>query len=237
MFPKWFNRARRSASQRFDQATLRGRSWFPSAPPNDWSGQASPAVLTVNYNTTEALKLMLLTLSQQSAAKRLARVVLVDQCSRDDPEGFLPRLAATCPRILLITRRWRLHHAPGMRAGQRALARSEQDQPAFSGANVLLYLDRSSKSAMRPIALPSPVTVGSGPRRQPSRRWRASLAWGQGAARPCSVTLGAFAAFVRQGSKNWPACRVSASNWLREFLMRCTRKAGGEALLFEIIAR
>ncbi|NRB70693.1 MAG: glycosyltransferase [Xanthomonadales bacterium] len=128
-------------SQRLDQAAIRARSWFPTAPPTAWSGHASPAVLTVNYNTTEALKLMLLTLSQQSAAKRIARVVVIDQCSRDDPEGFLPQLAATCPRILLITRRWRLHHAPGMRAGQRALARSEQDQPAFPGANLLLYVD------------------------------------------------------------------------------------------------
>jgi hypothetical protein len=79
-----FDRARRRLEERIDQAWT--MSWHKfkrqrMGPPFD--GEPRFALISVNYSTTRYLKLMLLTLAEQSSLQLLKRIILVDNCSRD----------------------------------------------------------------------------------------------------------------------------------------------------------
>ena len=89
-----FDRARRQIEERVDQAWT--MSWHKfkrkrMGPPFD--GEPRFALITVNYSTTRYLKLMLLTLAEQSSLKLLKRIILVDNGSRDGGSSFLRELA------------------------------------------------------------------------------------------------------------------------------------------------
>ena len=90
--------------------------------------------MTVNRSTTRYLKLMLLTLAEQEELGIVRRLVIVDNGSRDGGAGFLGSLAAAVPRFELVTNRWFLNHARGMRSGVRTLAHAERNEASTATA-------------------------------------------------------------------------------------------------------
>lgn len=131
---------RRHGAQALDQVA--GSVWNrvgprPGATPV--GGDPRLALITVNFSTTRYLKLMLLTLAEQDDLGLLHRIVVVDNGSRDGGPAFLDRLADQVPRVHVVHRRHRLWHAPGMRAGVRALDRI--DRAAAHSTNLLLFCD------------------------------------------------------------------------------------------------
>jgi hypothetical protein len=137
--PNWL---RRHAEQRVDQAWTLARSRLERATPvAPFDGDPRFALLTVNFSTTRYLKLMLLTLTNQSALSRVQRIIIVDNRSRDGGIRFLRALARRVDRVHLTEHRHFLNHARGMRACVRALDRVEGDDPGGAPANLLLFCD------------------------------------------------------------------------------------------------
>jgi glycosyltransferase involved in cell wall biosynthesis len=136
-----FDRARRRIEERIDQAwTKLAHVQAPKfGPPFD--GEPRFALITANYSTTRYLKLMLLTLAEQSALQLLKRIILVDNCSRDGGLSFLRELAERTHRISIVENRWFLNHARGMRRGLRLLDMIEADAAATDSANIVLSCD------------------------------------------------------------------------------------------------
>ena len=136
-----FDRARRPIEERIDQAWAMSRHKFKRqtlGPPFD--GDPRFALITVNYSTTRYLKLMLLTLAEQSSLQLLKRIILVDNCSRDGGSSFLRELAEQVNIISVVHNRWFLNHARGMRRGLRLLDLVEADE-ATDSANIVLSCD------------------------------------------------------------------------------------------------
>jgi glycosyltransferase involved in cell wall biosynthesis len=106
-----------------------------------FDGEPRFALITVNYSTTRYLKLMLLTLAEQSSPQLLKRIILVDNRSRDGGPSFIRELAERTNRISLVENRWFLNHARGMRRGLRLLDMVEADLPATDSANIVLSCD------------------------------------------------------------------------------------------------
>ncbi len=106
-----------------------------------WNGKVRFALLTVNYNTTHYLKLMMATLLDQERIDLVSQVVIVDQDSRDGATGFLERINDDCARVTVVKRKRWLHHAPGMRNAISALDRAERSIDAANRATVLLHID------------------------------------------------------------------------------------------------
>lgn len=103
-------------------------------------GRARFALVTVNFSTTRYVKLLLLTLcEQESLPDRLARIVIVDNGSKDGGADFLRSLDSAVPGVSLVFRAHWLHHGAAMRAGVRALDRS--DAADVQPANVILFSD------------------------------------------------------------------------------------------------
>ena len=105
-------------------------------PPFD--GEPRFALITVNYSTTRYLKLMLLTLAEQSSLKLLKRIILVDNDLRDGGSSFLRELAERINIISVVHNRWFLNHARGMRSGLRLLDLVEAEAAATESANIVL---------------------------------------------------------------------------------------------------
>jgi len=140
--PDGVNRLRRHAEQRLDQAWTLARSKLErAAPVARFDGDPRFALLTVNFSTTRYLKLMLLTLADQSALSRVQRIVIVDNRSRDGGIRFLRALARRIDRVHLTEHRHFLNHARGMRSCVRTLDRVEAKDPGVLPANVLLFCD------------------------------------------------------------------------------------------------
>lgn len=103
--------------------------WAPTAKkvrcvprhPHDPDADPRVALITVNFSTTQYLKLMLATFAEQSALDLVSQVVVVDNGSRDGGPEFLRTLAAQVERIAFVERRRFPSHAHGMRAGARAV--------------------------------------------------------------------------------------------------------------------
>lgn len=128
--------------ERVDQAWALGRKRAASA--NDVSGfDGDPrfAIVTVNFSTTRFLKLMLLTLSEQTGLERVRNVIIVDNASRDGGVSFVRALAARAKRIALVENRLLLSHARGMRRGLRFLDETDAAEPADQRANLVLSID------------------------------------------------------------------------------------------------
>jgi GT2 family glycosyltransferase len=66
-----------------------------------FNGEPRFALITVNYSTTRYLKLMLLTLTEQSSLQLLTNIVLIDNNSRDGGQRFLRKLAERTNRIAI----------------------------------------------------------------------------------------------------------------------------------------
>lgn len=136
------NAARRHVEQRVDQAwvlgahRLRGLARRALRRPAETNGPPLDdpriGIVTVNASTTRYLKLMLCTLVEQHDLDRVARVVVVDNGSRDGGREFLRAMAACVPRVDLVEHRCFVNHARGLRAGVRSL-------PA--DANLVLFCD------------------------------------------------------------------------------------------------
>jgi hypothetical protein len=136
------NRLRRYLEQRIDQAWTLAR-WrlehVGPVPPFD--GEPRFALLTVNFSTTRYLKLMLLSLTEQSALPQVHRIIIVDNRSRDGGVPFLRALAGRVDRVHLAEHSHFLNHARGMRACIRTLDRVETAGPAETPSNLLLFCD------------------------------------------------------------------------------------------------
>ena len=79
------------------------------------------ALVTVNFSTTRYLKLMLATLSDQTALGLLSQLVIVDNGSRDGGVEFLRTLGDAIERATIVERHRFPTHAHGMRAGAAAV--------------------------------------------------------------------------------------------------------------------
>jgi hypothetical protein len=141
------NRIRRHLEERCDQLVTLAR-WKlqarrPAAPEVafDGPGQARFALLTVNRSTTRYLKLMLLTLCEQTRLDRIYRIIVCDNGSRDGGKEFLRRLAQACPRILLVELQRGTSHARGMRHAIAALRTAEAAVAPPRRANIWLFCD------------------------------------------------------------------------------------------------
>jgi hypothetical protein len=135
-------RLRRALEQRVDQGwALAWQRLGPAREVPGFDGDPRFAVVTVNFSTTAFLKLMLLTLSEQSARDRVRRVVVVDNASRDGGIAFLRALARRAPRISLVENRILLNHARGMRRGLRFLDELDAGDPVGERANLILSVD------------------------------------------------------------------------------------------------
>ena len=137
---------RRHVAMRCDQACVLarhylGRAIHLSSDAEPFDGEVRIALVVVNFSTTRFLKLMLLTLAEQSAAERVRRIVIVDNGSAPGDVAFLRRLQARLPNVELVERHHLLNHARGMRAGVRRLDIVERDTPGGDPANVLLFCD------------------------------------------------------------------------------------------------
>jgi hypothetical protein len=86
-----------------------------------FDGDPRFAIVTVNFSTTRFLKLLLLTLTEQTELALVQRIVIVDNASRDGGAAFGRALAARVPRVHLVENRRFTTHAHGMRLGLRAL--------------------------------------------------------------------------------------------------------------------
>ncbi|MEH6590519.1 MAG: hypothetical protein V7746_09695 [Halioglobus sp.] len=106
-----------------------------------FDGTARFGLVTVNFSTTDYLKLMLLTLVEQRDLKRISRIVLVDNCSRDGGREFCRLVADACPNVHLVENRFWTNHARGLRSGVSELVRLEKDIPAEQKSNVFLACD------------------------------------------------------------------------------------------------
>jgi hypothetical protein len=136
------NRLRRHLEQRVDQAWTLARSRLEhtrSVAPFD--GDPRFALLTVNFSTTRYLKLMLLTLTDQSALAHVHRIIIVDNRSRDRGVPFLRALARRVDRVHLAEHRHFLNHARGMRSCVATLDRVEAEDPMVTPSNLLLFCD------------------------------------------------------------------------------------------------
>ena len=136
------DQVRRRIEERVDQTWALGRKRL--AGPREvapFDGDVRFALVTVNFSTTRFLKMMLLTLSEQSALTKLRSVVIVDNASRDGGATFARQLAARCARVLVAEQRLVLTHARGMRAGLRALEATERSVSDASRSNVALFCD------------------------------------------------------------------------------------------------
>jgi hypothetical protein len=130
------DRVRRAVAERVDQglALARHRLASPRATP-PYDGDPRFAVITVNFSTSRLLKLMLLTLGEQTVLDRVRRVVIVDNASRDDGPPFLRALAARARRVELVENHLFLTHARGMRTGLRLLDQVDRE------ANLVVSID------------------------------------------------------------------------------------------------
>ncbi|HEY0714050.1 MAG TPA: hypothetical protein VGF45_15325, partial [Polyangia bacterium] len=138
----WINRVRRRLEERVDQAvTLAG--WKLRRPPSEpaFDGDARFALLTVNRSTTRYLKLLLLTLLEQTDLARIGRIIVCDNGSKDGGDSFLRRLTAATPKVVGVFRHHGLSHARGMRAALAARTRNETERPGHARTNVLLFCD------------------------------------------------------------------------------------------------
>jgi hypothetical protein len=140
--PDGVNRLRRQLEQRGDQVWTLARSKLErGASVAPFDGDPRFALLTVNFSTTRYLKLMLLTLTDQSALSRVKRIIIVDNRSRDGGVPFLRALAHRVDRVHLREHRSFLNHARGMRSSARALDRIERAEQAVPPSNLLLFCD------------------------------------------------------------------------------------------------
>ncbi len=136
------NRLRRHGQMWTDQAlTLARRRLSPPRAVEPFDGDPRLALVTVNFATLHYLQLMLLTLGEQDARSRIDPLVIVHHRSREGGDDFLRALAARVPRVHVVVRRRGRSHAPGIRAGIRALGRVERGTPPERRANVLLFCD------------------------------------------------------------------------------------------------
>jgi hypothetical protein len=136
------DQVRRALEQRADQAWALARQRVrPVREAPGFDGDPRFAVVTVNFSTTAFLKLMLLTLSEQSALDRVRHVVVVDNASRDGGIAFLRTLAHRAQRISLVENRVLLNHARGMRRGLRFLDELDVGESVDQQANLVLSID------------------------------------------------------------------------------------------------
>jgi len=106
-----------------------------------FDGRPRIALVTVNFSTTRYLKLMLITLGQQSDLGRIHRLVIVDNDSRDGGLPFLRELAKRTERVHLVEHRMFPNHARGLRSGLATLEQVERSAMPKERTNIILACD------------------------------------------------------------------------------------------------
>ena len=136
------NAIRRHAAMRADQAwTLCRWKLGGSVPIEPFDGDPRFALVTVNFSTTRFLKLMLVTLAEQTDLHRIHRLVIVDNDSRDGGRPFLRELDRRVQRVHLLERRVFANHASGLRAGISVLDEVERSAGSDERTNIVLACD------------------------------------------------------------------------------------------------
>lgn len=137
-----FDRVRRHLEERIDQAWALAWSQIKRRrTPEPFDGDPRFALITVNRSTTRYLKLMLLTLAEQSALRSLKRIIIVDNDSRDGGDRFLHDLAARIERVSVLRNRFFLSHARGMRRGLDHLDALDASVAEEERANIVISCD------------------------------------------------------------------------------------------------
>ena len=133
---------RRHVDMLADQAWTLGRWKLTRARGVEpFDGQPRFALVTVNFSTTRYLKLMLLTLAEQTDLGLIHRLVIVDNDSRDGGLPFLRELARCAERLHLVENRTFPNHARGLRSGLAALKRVERSVAPKERTNIVLACD------------------------------------------------------------------------------------------------
>lgn len=134
------NAVRRRLRQQFDQVWA--WSWKTLAPHRMAEPFTPPcrfSLITVNFSTTHYLKLMLVTLCEQTALQSLTNIVIIDNGSRDGGLEFLTQVSSRIDRIHLVKNRLNTTHARGLRLGINHLCR--MDAKGDDAGNALLICD------------------------------------------------------------------------------------------------
>ena len=109
--------------------------------PDPFDGSVRIALITVNFGTMRFIKLLLLTLAEQSAVGLVHRIVIVDNGSAEEEVLFLRRLTRRLVQVDVVERHHLLDHARGLRAGVRRLQVLEREADAEDRCNVYLFCD------------------------------------------------------------------------------------------------
>jgi hypothetical protein len=137
-----FNAARRIVWQRVDQVF--SVCCKRVKPPSAIGGFEAPvrfSLITVNFSTTDYLKLMLLTLCEQENLASLRNIVIVDNHSKDGGEDFLNKLASQNDNVHLVRNTFNCTHARGLRKGIAYVDQLEGSSSKEAQSNVLLVCD------------------------------------------------------------------------------------------------
>jgi len=128
--------------QYLDQAvTLSRWKLFGTGICEPFDGRPRFALLTVNHSTTRYLKLLLLTLAEQSDLHLLNRIVICDNRSRDGGRTFLRKLSERIEGVLLVENNTFPNHAHGMRLCIAKLHSTDAARPIALRSNIQLCCD------------------------------------------------------------------------------------------------
>jgi hypothetical protein len=137
-----FNAARRIVWQRVDQVfSVCCKRLQPPLAIGGFEAPVRFSLITVNFSTTDYLKLMLLTLCEQENLASLRNVVIVDNHSKDGGEDFLTKLASQNKNIHLVRNKFNCTHARGIRKGIAYVDELEGGSTKETQSNVLLVCD------------------------------------------------------------------------------------------------
>ncbi|MFK8013132.1 MAG: hypothetical protein AB8B80_13915 [Marinicellaceae bacterium] len=134
-----FNFLRRAIGQKLDQffAVLNKR--FNSSDCKNFDGEATFALVTVNFSTTYYLKLMLLTLCEQNNLDKISQIIVVDNHSKDGGTIFLKQLSQSVKKVECVNNYFFKTHARGVRIGIEHL--NQLSSKNASNANILMVCD------------------------------------------------------------------------------------------------
>ena len=137
-----FDKVRRRLEELGDQAwALSWSKLHRCRSVEQFDGISKFALVVVNFSTTRYLKLMLLTLAEQTPLELLKRIIIVDNYSQDGGAGFLRRLADQIDLISLVENRLFLNHACGMRSGFTRLHELETGLDKKCRTNIVISCD------------------------------------------------------------------------------------------------
>jgi glycosyltransferase involved in cell wall biosynthesis len=134
------NKLRRRIEQIADYLIV--RTFYKPCGVERYDGDPRIAIVIVNFNTLDYLKLLLITLSESlnECRRLIKKIVIVDNASRDGSKDFLS-LFESVQGISIVNNSKGLNHAHGLRMGIRHIDTTEKDIPISGKSNYYLTID------------------------------------------------------------------------------------------------